>query len=113
MLDVHRPHEAVHMCESFAIHIAAITIGLLIAVGIEHSVDFVHHRHQLQEAQRALAVELEANGRVLNKNVQRKRKTAADMDADTALLRAPKVPRTAIGPKLVYQAQFFWPIDAT
>ena len=31
------------------LHIATIVIGLLIAVGIEQSVEFFHHRHQLRD----------------------------------------------------------------
>jgi hypothetical protein len=46
MLDVHAPHETVHTWKDFLVHIAAITIGLLIAVGLEQTVEFFHHRHQ-------------------------------------------------------------------
>jgi hypothetical protein len=38
MLDVHPPHEAVHTWKDFCIHIIAIVIGLLIAVGLEQTV---------------------------------------------------------------------------
>jgi hypothetical protein len=46
MLDVHPPHEAIHTWKAFLIHIVAIAIGLLIAVGLEQTVEFFHHRHQ-------------------------------------------------------------------
>src|SRR5579859_2536736 len=46
MLDVHAPHETVHTWKDFMVHIAAIIIGLLIAVGLEQTVEFFHHRHQ-------------------------------------------------------------------
>src|SRR5579863_8039658 len=46
MLDVHAPHETVHTWKDFLVHIVAITIGLLIAVGLEQTVEFFHHRHQ-------------------------------------------------------------------
>jgi hypothetical protein len=46
MLDVHAPHEPIHTWKSFVIHIATITIGLLIAVGLEQLVEYFHHRHQ-------------------------------------------------------------------
>ena len=35
-----------HTWRGFLIHIATIVIGLLIAVGLEQTVEFVHHRHQ-------------------------------------------------------------------
>lgn len=61
MLDVHAPHEAVHTWKDFFIHIAAIVIGLLIAVGLEQTVEFFHHRHQVAETREALRVEREQN----------------------------------------------------
>jgi hypothetical protein len=47
MLDVHAPQEAIHSWKSFFIHIATISIGLLIAIGLEQIVETLHHRHQL------------------------------------------------------------------
>jgi hypothetical protein len=46
MLDVHPPHEPIHTWKGFVIHIATITIGLLIAIGLEQMVEYFHHRHQ-------------------------------------------------------------------
>lgn len=45
MLDFHPPHESVHTLKSFLIHIATIVIGLLIAIGLEQTVERFHHRH--------------------------------------------------------------------
>jgi hypothetical protein len=61
MLDVHPPHQAAHTWKDFFIHIATIVIGLLIAVGLEQSVEWVHHRNELREARRALALERRMN----------------------------------------------------
>ncbi len=69
MIEVHPPHENVHTWRQFFIHIAAITIGLLIAIGLEQTVVYFHHRHQLQEARRELTAELEENRRVVAKNL--------------------------------------------
>jgi hypothetical protein len=55
MLDVHAPHETIHTWKSFLIHIATIVIGLFIAVGLEQTVEFFHHRHireQLEDQMR-------------------------------------------------------------
>lgn len=46
MLDVHAPHETIRTWKGFVIHIATITIGLLIAIGLEQLVEYFHHRHQ-------------------------------------------------------------------
>jgi hypothetical protein len=65
MLDVHPPHESVHTWRDFFIHIATIVIGLLIAIGLEQSVEYAHHRHQLHTAEHNLAVEIAANRKTL------------------------------------------------
>jgi hypothetical protein len=46
MLDVHPPHDKVHTWRDFFIHIATICVGLLIAVGLEQTVEALHHHHQ-------------------------------------------------------------------
>jgi len=61
MLDVHAPHETVHTWKSFLTHIAAIVVGLLIAVGLEQTVEYFHHRHQREQLSTALRRDGEAN----------------------------------------------------
>jgi len=61
MLDVHAPHEVVHTWKDFFIHIATIVIGLLIAVGLEQTVEYFHHRQQVAEIRRTLAEERRIN----------------------------------------------------
>jgi hypothetical protein len=50
MLDVHPAHHAASTWRDFFIHIATIVLGLLIAVGLEQTVEYIHHRHQLKKA---------------------------------------------------------------
>ena|SRR5580658_3556240 len=57
MLDVHAPHEGIHTWKNFFVHIATIVIGLLIAVGLEQTVEYFHHRHQVAEVRESLRVE--------------------------------------------------------
>jgi hypothetical protein len=61
MLDVHAPHETIHTWKDFFIHIATIVIGLLIAVGLEQTVEYFHHRHQVAEIRKTLEVERHFN----------------------------------------------------
>ncbi len=61
MLDVHPPHQAVHGWPDFFVHIATIVVGLVIAVGIEQSVEYVHHRHQVAEVRESLLLERRIN----------------------------------------------------
>ena len=57
MLDVHPAHHAASTWKEFFIHIATIVLGLLIAVGLEQLVEHIHHRIQLADARKALAIE--------------------------------------------------------
>jgi hypothetical protein len=61
MLDVHPPHEPINTWKGFALHIATIVIGLFIAVTLEQTVEYIHHRHEVREAREALAAEHEEN----------------------------------------------------
>jgi hypothetical protein len=54
MLDVHPPHTPTHTWRDFLIHIATIVIGLLIAIGLEQTVESLHHHHQRHELEVAL-----------------------------------------------------------
>jgi hypothetical protein len=61
MLDVHPAHHAASTWRDFFVHIATIVLGLLIAVGLEQTVEYFHHRHQVAETREALCVEREIN----------------------------------------------------
>jgi hypothetical protein len=66
MLEVHSPHETIHTWKSFFIHIATIVVGLLIAVGLEQTVEFFHHRNQRYELGEALRRNGEGNRQYIN-----------------------------------------------
>ena len=78
MLDVHPPHTAAHSWREFFIHIATIVIGLLIAIGLEQTVEAVHQRREARETHEALQHEHDINRRSLTEEaVLWKRGTAA------------------------------------
>jgi pilus assembly protein TadC len=58
MLDVHAPHGPTHSWRDFLIHIAAIAIGLLLALALEKLAEYIHERRQLTEARRELTMEV-------------------------------------------------------
>ena len=66
MLDVHPPHEAAHTWKDFVIHIATIVLGLIIAVGLEQTVEFFHRQHE----RHLLEHELYAEGLILQRNAE-------------------------------------------
>ena len=61
MLDVHPPHEPVHGWRDLAIHLATITAGLLIALGLEAVVEAAHHHELAAQARENIEHELERN----------------------------------------------------
>ena len=61
MLEVHPAHHAANSWKEFFIHIATIVLGLLIAVGLEQTVEYFHHRRQVAEVREDLRGEREAN----------------------------------------------------
>jgi hypothetical protein len=61
MLDVHVPHKTEHTWTDFTIHIATITIGLFIAIGLEQTVEYFHHLHQCHQLEEELRDELRAD----------------------------------------------------
>lgn len=57
MLDVHAPSHALQNWRSFFAHIATITVGLLIALGLEQTVEHFHHLNQVEEMRESLRQE--------------------------------------------------------
>jgi len=87
MLDVHPPHEPINTWKGFALHIATIVIGLLIAVGLEQTVEYFHHRNEVREAREALAAEHEENIRRYHVNVHGHLLRLANHNNDQRVLR--------------------------
>src|SRR5579862_4065971 len=87
MLDVHVPHKSEHTWTDFFLHIATIVLGLLIAIGLEQTVEWVHHRHQLAEARAALDQERDLNLYYIEQNRGRIAKMNADLSTDARLLQ--------------------------
>jgi hypothetical protein len=61
MLEVHAPHQSVHTWKDFLVHIAAIALGLLMAIGLEQAVEYVHHRHQAELIEAQMRTVLQSN----------------------------------------------------
>ena len=69
MLDVHAPHHTANSVRDFFLHLFTITIGLLIAVGIEGLVERHQHREIAEVARKNLRVEIMANANSLSKTL--------------------------------------------
>ena len=80
MIDIHDAHHAASSWKEFFIHIATIVLGLLIAVGLEQTVEHLHHRRQVAETREALRMER-------NINILRFAAEAAEFRRDVPILQ--------------------------
>jgi hypothetical protein len=87
MLDVHPPHPAAHTWQDFFVHIATISVGLLIAIGLEQTVEYFHHRHQVAETREALRVERDGNIRAFAESVSEFHRQTAALTNNIIVLR--------------------------
>jgi len=93
-LDVHAPHEPIHGVRDFLLHLLTITVGLLIAVGIEGCVE-LHREHKLaNEARMTMREEIGYNSKEMDKAVEdlERQKVALSKNIDvlTKILEDPK-----------------------
>src|ERR1700760_4223636 len=70
-MEVHMPEEPVYTWTQFWIHLGTITVGLLIALGLEHAVAYAHKVHERHELQRELREEGERNQETLKMDFER------------------------------------------
>jgi len=87
MLDVHLPHKSLHGWRDFFVHLATITIGLLIALGLKSTAEWMHHRHEVSETHEALQRELQVNRAHFAANTTRFRSDASVLQQNLLVLR--------------------------
>jgi hypothetical protein len=96
VLEVHPPHEPIYGWRDFFIHLATITIGLLIALSLEGCVEFWHRRQLVHEAEASLQIEIAANAREVQKALYNVREEQKVLTQDVVMLRKiianPKTP---------------------
>lgn len=61
MLDVHEPEHPILGVKDFLVHLFTITVGLLIALGLENLAEWRHHVHLKHQAEENIRLELQAN----------------------------------------------------
>jgi hypothetical protein len=64
-VEVHAAHGPLNSVKEFMLHLLAITIGLLLALGLEASVEWVHHHNLVREAKDNIMREVRDNRRNL------------------------------------------------
>jgi hypothetical protein len=61
VIDIHPPHHGAMTRRDILMHLIIVVLGIVIAIGLEQTVEYVHHRDQLNEARRELATEYKIN----------------------------------------------------
>jgi hypothetical protein len=115
MIDVHPPHEPLHGWRDFLLHLLTITIGLLIALGLEGCVEWQHHRHLVHEAQASLLSEIKSNEQsipqVLADIHAQQEDLTHDMDVLNEVVKSGKLPQhsqLSIGFRLISLGDVSW-----
>jgi hypothetical protein len=96
MIDVHPPHKPIHGWRDFLLHLVTITIGLLIALGLEGCVEWQHRRHLVHEAQASLLSEIKSNEQAMPQVMAsihaRQQELTHDMEVLNAVVKSGKLP---------------------
>jgi len=87
-MEVHPPEHPIHSARDFFLHLFTITIGLLIALGLEGLVEAAHHRHLLHQAENNLRLEFRENRKQLAFDEQQLHGTESLLADDLTLLTA-------------------------
>jgi hypothetical protein len=109
MLEVHPAHHAASTWREFFIHIATIVLGLLIAIGLEQTVEYIHHLRELHAAREELRSELEEDIAIADRDLKAIHDLQARLNTDVALLLA----RRATNNPLTGRLDFTWTFTRT
>ncbi|HEY4009714.1 MAG TPA: hypothetical protein VGM11_06150 [Acidobacteriaceae bacterium] len=88
MIDIHPPHHAATTRRDFFIHLTTVVLGILIAIGLEQTVEYLHHRHLANEATRALLEERHSDEVANDFNIFGTERHEHELLHDLAVLRA-------------------------
>jgi hypothetical protein len=88
MIDIHPPQHGAMTRRDFFTHLGIVVLGILIAIGLEQSVEYLHHRHLAAEARRALRAERDTNESSNQFNIFATKRHQRDLQHDLALLQA-------------------------
>lgn len=60
-MEIHPPQQGIHSWREFLLHMTTIVLGILIAIGLEQAVEWVHHRQERAQLQSELREEADHN----------------------------------------------------
>jgi hypothetical protein len=110
MADIDSVHQTAHRWRDFFVQIAAIAIGLLLALALDRTVGYLRERHQLAQARGDLKLEIQQNRNGWTKNVAEVQRIQKELEADLSLIQALQSKAPATG-KLDYSVGFYATLD--
>ena len=85
-MEIHAPHEPILSFREFLVHLSMVTVGILIALGLEQSVE-AYHRHELaEEAKSNMTTEIADNKRELDTHLSGLDKIQKQRDDDLKVI---------------------------
>lgn len=101
-MDVHPPHGNIHSWRDFFVHLSIITLGLLIALGLEGLVEWGHNKHLLHRAEANLKSELQQNRTTLENDEKVLDASEKELESYLELLTAFKASHHTTGEKTLH-----------
>jgi len=84
--DVHPPEHTPHCWRDFFILIATIVVGLIIAVGLEQTVEYIHHRREVAETSERIPTVLTQDRETIRYNITALTNDQQQWQADSDIL---------------------------
>ncbi|HEY2710896.1 MAG TPA: hypothetical protein VGI60_00135 [Chthoniobacterales bacterium] len=110
MSDIRSIRHVTRHWKDFFVQIAAIAIGLLLALALDRIVGYFHERHQLAQARGDLRLEIERNRHAWERNVAEVQRVQKELEIDLNLIQALRTNSPATG-QLDYSENFYAIID--
>src|SRR3569832_1035601 len=70
-MEIHAPDKPILTLKETIVHLAIVTVGILIALSLEGLVEWQHHRSLIREARANIAAEIQDNRKELQKTMDR------------------------------------------
>jgi hypothetical protein len=94
MIDIHPPAHGAITRRDFFVHLFIVVLGILIAIGLEQAVEYIHHRQLAAEARRAIVGERGFDETANDYNIFAISRHQHDLQHDLAILDALRAHRT-------------------
>ena len=112
MIDIHAPTHAPMTRRDFFVHLGIVVLGILIAIGLEQSVEYFHHRHLAAEARLSLLAERDMDEISNELNIFATQRHQRNLQHDLAVLQALRTHQPLpSGPFIVRHVRYLYPED--